>query len=352
MVFTKVLAKLSDFENALCIVIIALLAVVAALSAYVFATRRKNKKAAAKKAEDMRADKDGAPAAAQSGNSGREQCAQPENIDSPEYLQSGNSGREQFLQPGNSDSPEYLQPGNSGRREYPAANPDFFEGAIDDDGEIPTVFGEISAAEEAGETEIPSVAPLFAPDKITPGLESEVNAMRYNRSFRARLIQSGDELKEWYGSLKNEILSYGRVTSRISWKYESFSYRRNAVAKLFIKGKTLCLYLALNPADYAGSKFTLEDESEFSQFKDTPALYRIKSEKRVRYAAELIADVCARLQTTKTDREPVDYYEPYNGTLALIKKGLIKRVIENAETSIAGNSFNRAQDENMSDGED
>lgn len=234
---------------------------------------------------------------------------------------------------------------------YPSSNPEFFEGALEDDGEIPTVFGEISKA-DAAEPEIPSVAPVFTPD-ANPDLESQYNAMRYNRSFRARLIQSDDEVKEWYGGIKNEILSYDRVTSRISWKYESFSYRRNAVAKLFIKGKTLCLYLALNPADYEGSKFTLEDESGISQFKDTPALYRIKSEKRARYAAELIKDVCARLQTTKTDREPVDYYEPYNGTLALIQKGLVKRVIEDAATSFTGaDSFNPAQDEHMSESED
>lgn len=241
--------------------------------------------------------------------------------------------------------------------DYPASQPGFFDGAVEDDGDFPTVLGEISQAEEAEQPAIPPVAPFIAPpaDFNATGLEfeNEFNAMRYNRSFRARLIQSDDEVKEWYGGIKNEILSYDRVTSRISWQYESFSYRRNAVAKLFIKGKTLCLYLALNPADYEGSKFTLEDESGISQFKDTPALYRIKSEKRARYAAELIKDVCARLQTTKTDREPVDYYEPYNGTLALIKKGLVKRVIEDAATSFTGaDSFNPAQDENMAEAED
>lgn len=221
--------------------------------------------------------------------------------------------------------------------------PDFYP-AGEEEGEIPTVLGEISMAGGAETGGFSAVAPpVFG---VSAELEAERNAMRYNRSFRARLIQSDDELKEWYGILKNEILSYDRVTDRISWKYESFSYRRNAVAKFFIKGKTLCLYLALDPAEYAGSKYSLEDESAFSQFKDTPALYRIKSEKRVRYAAELIAEVCARLHTEKTEREPVDYYEPYNGTLALIQKGLIKRVIENADESFTGaKPFNAAQDE-------
>lgn len=171
------------------------------------------------------------------------------------------------------------------------------------------------------------------------------NAMRYDRSFRARLIQSEDQVKEWYASIKNDLLSFDRVSCRISWKHESFSYRRNPVAKLVIKGKTLCLYLALNPADYKDSKYKLEDVSKIAQFADTPSLYRIKSDKRVRYAQDLVAELCAKLGSEKTEREAVDYYEPYNGDLALIKKGLIRRVFEDASKSFIGASgFSAAQD--------
>ena len=112
----------------------------------------------------------------------------------------------------------------------------------------------------------------------------------------------------------------------------------------------MCLYLALNPSDYADSKYGVEDAAEISMFADTPALYRIKSDKRVRYATELIAEVFKKLGTHKTAREPVDYYEPYNGTMALIEKGLVKRVIEDADESFIGaSSFNSAQDENSED---
>lgn len=170
-------------------------------------------------------------------------------------------------------------------------------------------------------------------------------AMRYNRSFRARLIQSDDEIKEWYATLKNGILAYNKVSSRISWKQESFSYRRNPVAKLFIKGKTLYLYLPLNAADYTDTKYKLEDVSKVAQFADTPALYKLKSERRIKYALDLVDEVCTKLGSQKTEREPVDYYEPYNSDVALIKKGLVKRVIEDAKKSFIGASgFSKAQD--------
>lgn len=231
--------------------------------------------------------------------------------------------------------------------------------------EIPTVEKEIAFAQAAEaatimdapetpavpETPVVPEIPVIPEAPVVPETpvvadESE-NAMRYNRSFRARIIQSDDEVKEWYGTLKNAILSYDRVSSRISWKYESFAYRRNAVAKIFVKGKTLYLYLNLNPADYAETKYKLDDVAKIAQFADTPALYKLKSQKRIRYALDLIDDVCAKkLGSTKLDREPVDYYEPYNSDVALIKKGLVKRVIEDASKSFIGASgFNKAQDE-------
>ncbi len=65
-----------------------------------------------------------------------------------------------------------------------------------------------------------------------------------------------------------------------------------------------------------------------SSCKDTPCLYRIKSNRRVAYAKELI-DIILQEYDAKTikNREAVDYYLPYEGTVDLIKRGLIKRKI-------------------------
>ena len=43
--------------------------------------------------------------------------------------------------------------------------------------------------------------------------------VRYNRSFRAKLIQSDDTLKGWYSELRNELLRYG-LKRRASWANE------------------------------------------------------------------------------------------------------------------------------------
>ncbi len=229
------------------------------------------------------------------------------------------------------------------REEEPAAAEDTMsheepaESAPDGEEEpVPTVDGEIASAQD--ESAAAATVPVAAAE--------EESTTRYNRSFRARIIQADDEMKAWYSRLKNCLLSYEKVSCRMSWKHESFSYRRNPVAKLMIKGKTLTLYLALDPAAYDDTKYKLEDVSQIAQFSDTPALYRIKSEKRVRYAEDLIADICGKLGSAKTDRAPVDYYEPYSGDRALEEKGLVKLVVEEAGRSFIGSgSFNPDREE-------
>ena len=152
--------------------------------------------------------------------------------------------------------------------------------------------------------------------------------MRYNKSFAAKLTQAGDQAKEWYVDLKNELLSYKRVHDRLSWKKESFRVGRMCVARLAMRGKTLCLYLALNPADYADTKYRVEDKSDMVSVADTPCLYRIKNSRRLKYAKQLIAVVMDGL-TVRVERDAVDYYVPYKNTVDLLRRGLIKRVIRN-----------------------
>ena len=131
--------------------------------------------------------------------------------------------------------------------------------------------------------------------------------VRYDRSFEAKLIQADDTLKRWYSELKNELLSYKKVTSRLSWQHEAFRLGRGTVAKLVIRGKTLRIYLALDPSAYDGSKYVVEDASEHAKFEKTPLLYRIRSERRCRYAKELIAAAIAALGGDRGQEQDTDY---------------------------------------------
>ncbi len=148
--------------------------------------------------------------------------------------------------------------------------------------------------------------------------------VRYNRSFTARTTQANDALKARYSELKNYLLSYSGVADAKSWKRETFRLGRNAVAAFAVRGKTLCIYLASNPAAYVGTKYKVVDLSARKANAKMPLLYRIKGDRHTMYAKQLIANMFASLGVERTERKPLDYTVPYKSTEGLIRRGLIR----------------------------
>jgi hypothetical protein len=150
--------------------------------------------------------------------------------------------------------------------------------------------------------------------------------VRYRKSFKAKLIQCSDETKAWYGALKNEFLSYKKVKSRVSWKYDSINLGRVSLAKFAIRGKTLCLYLALDPKEFKGTRYKVETD-ESRRFEEVPCMYRIKNRKRMKYAMQLFAMLAERTALKRNEEtEKKDYYLPYEHSVELLGRNLIKEV--------------------------
>lgn len=155
--------------------------------------------------------------------------------------------------------------------------------------------------------------------------------IKYSKSFQAKLIQSDEVTKGYYSQLKNSLLSYKGVKSRISWRWETFRLGRKTLAKLRMRGKTLSLALALNPDDFADSKYVVESVADVAAYADTPCLYKMKNDRRVKYAKELIDKVMqgSGLSAGLVE-ESVDYVSryPYETTEALLERGLIKELTD------------------------
>lgn len=185
---------------------------------------------------------------------------------------------------------------------------------------------EIEAQDEADEEEednaLTEVAPVI-PE--TPPEGKIFIRVRYNRSYTAKLIQSGDVLKSYYTEIKNELMRYG-VSNRISWKHETFRSGRKLLVRLAIRGKTLCVYFALNPADYADTKFKLLDVSHVAKNAAVPALYKIKNDRRVKYCKQLIAELMQANGLAEGEEQSVNYAAqyPYEELEPLIDKKLVK----------------------------
>ena len=210
-----------------------------------------------------------------------------------------------------------------------------------------------TAAEPAAETSetVRAAAPAFENAEPIPEGAKVMNIVaspgmfiryRYNRSFEAKLIQSDDTVKRYYSELKNCLLSYKKVTSRISWRHESFRKGRPAAAKFVIRGKTLCLCLALDPENYEESKYIVDDMSRYAKFANTPLMYRIKNERRLRYAKELIAFLFEG--TEPSGHEDEDFAAiPYEDTQSLVERGLIK-IVSYREVAIEEKTENEEEE--------
>lgn len=150
---------------------------------------------------------------------------------------------------------------------------------------------------------------------------------RFVRSFKARLIQTSDETRYYYSELKNELLTYKNIHDRLSWNHELFNTGRNHVVRMQIRGKTLVLYLALEPNEVEGMRFSLEPSSESLKNQKTPSILRINSPARCEFAKELFALIMAKFGAEKK-KDPLppkmDYADiPYETTESLLNQDMI-----------------------------
>ncbi len=146
---------------------------------------------------------------------------------------------------------------------------------------------------------------------------------RYRRAFRARLIQS-ETAQPLYNIVRNALAGLVGVKSRLSFQGESFRLKGELLAKLGMGGKTLCLYLNLDPAQYAGSKYRYTDVSDRKTYAETPMKVRITSRRAAKYACELLSDLAAKYSIAHAEHIEFDYTLPYKTDEELIAEGLVK----------------------------
>ena len=193
------------------------------------------------------------------------------------------------------------------------------------------------APEQVDQKNIVPIVTSETSDKDQSSVIIENNErVRYDRSCAAKLCQLKKETKEWYSELKNELLSYEKVKARSSWRYETYRIAKTPVARFTVRGKTLCLLLAVDPTAYIDTKYKVEN------FSDNAAM---------------AADVMKISEVSVNPRYVAkDYFMPYEGDVALMQRGLVKRIVKNTSRKfrieeingeeIAGNKAAETRDEN------
>lgn len=154
---------------------------------------------------------------------------------------------------------------------------------------------------------------------------------RYRRSFMSKIVQSADSTKSYYAEIKNKLLSYKNVKSRTSWSFESFNFGRKKMAKLNVKGKTLVLHLALDPAEYVDTKYHIRDMSDKAKYAAVPATVRVKSPRACKFAIELIEQLMEKNEVQLNAKYvEQDFHLEYRDSETLVQEGLIKVVYNKA----------------------
>ena len=203
---------------------------------------------------------------------------------------------------------------------------------------MPVTVAAVATTEETKEEpeEAPAEEPVseaeaeVAVAEDTAATAEDEYVTRWDRSFTAKLKQSDDDVKDRYGMIKNALLSYKKVKSTVSWNCDRFNCGRATVAKMNIRGKTLCVYFALDPADpqFKQTIYNQRDMGDQKAYEKTPFMMKIKSDlaaKRAVRLVEAMSDQCGTVK--KKDFEEVDYKKTYRyaADRQLELTGLIKK---------------------------
>lgn len=169
----------------------------------------------------------------------------------------------------------------------------------------------------------PEPRQLFVKKEPAPAKPNEpapVEPKKYERiSFAERLLKSESDVQGLYNEIKNEILSYG-VKSRISAVGDTFRLHKKMYVRITVAGKSLKLYFALNPLDYANGTIPVQDASDKDMYQEIPLVFKVKSALSVRRCKELIQDVMEKDGLEQGEVGKVNWIKELKAELANEKK--------------------------------
>ena len=173
---------------------------------------------------------------------------------------------------------------------------------------------------------------LVAKDEESPSLDYQLNFDDLNvittseaiikskvikKSFAEKLLEAETVIQENYSELKNILLSYKKMKSRISNTADTFNIGRTKLAKLSVSGKSLKLYLNLD-FNEVESRLKCRDAGDTKAYEEVPVFLRIRSLRAMKNAKYLIGKLAERFELELNPKaEKVD-------AMALIKEDLEK----------------------------
>ena len=193
-----------------------------------------------------------------------------------------------------------------------------------------------SAEGEEDEEEDVSFELVEEPTAPSVGMESYgrekaegkfVTLKKYMRGFLAKMRQGDETRKDYYAEIKAKLLSYKGVKLSESFSGDSYKKGARALLKSRIRGKTLCLFFALNPDNYKQTVYRQQYKGDTKAYAATPMMVRVKSEQGLKRALRLIEEMERNYMLQAGDVvDPIAVRREflYEETASLVEKKLIK----------------------------
>ncbi len=145
----------------------------------------------------------------------------------------------------------------------------------------------------------------------------------YDYSFISKLHLSSKETRAYYKEIISFIKSYGVNVTR-TWDKEKICVGRNVLAVISFKGMKLSIAYKLDVNEYAESKYKLVDMSAIKRFEKTPAFMKVTSDRKVKWAIELLNIVFSKEGLENKNLPTKEKNIPAKTREALIKDNLIR----------------------------
>ena len=148
-------------------------------------------------------------------------------------------------------------------------------------------------------------------------------------SFVDELFKSSYGTKQFYSEVKNELLSYDGIVSKIKRDYETFYLNNIPVAKLDVVKGVLYAYFALDPTQYKSEEYHHEKVLKNKDFTAVPLKLKVDSIDSLRHA-KMFVRIIRKREGIKfvSNFIRVDYVSVYTskeGALKLFKKAFVKK---------------------------
>ena len=166
--------------------------------------------------------------------------------------------------------------------------------------------------------------------------EIQVKPIDFSKiKYEGKLMYAPNEVKERYSLIKNHLLSYTGVTSRISNNKETFR-KSGVISQIRLVNDKLYVYLAVIPEPFIAEGYKVSDVSNTKQYEETPTLIKVTNDKTLKQFVDILDVMMTSKNINKKQRFKEINYSDYlhlNGETILNGLGFSSEYLVNTINS-------------------